>query len=122
MAEISFPKEINRAKKFGNLTANVANLTELKLVPMAKQTLGDGGAFSFTGKTVTLTPEMPIFVRQRRVRLTGIEKYINEHSEGNEIAPARVYYRDGQYWHLDGLHRIVTARILGKSLEATIWG
>ena len=60
---------------------------------------------------------------QEFVGVAKVNYYLTELNAGEEIKPARVAEvgeADG-WWHLDGLHRLLAARILGRPLEAKVW-
>lgn len=115
------PQAIIDAFNRGKETVLVSDLAELKLVKMAHQQLGAGHPLTNTGQSITLTPSTPIHVRQNRIRLTGINKYLQSTNDGTEFPKIAVYYENGLFWHIDGLHRIVTSRILGESVLGEIW-
>lgn len=96
----------------------VAELTDLDLVPAPPARLGGGGSLRFTGETITVAPRDPILVRQRSVKSERVREYLERPFD----EPVMVYRDDdGNLWHVDGLHRLVSARLRGESVRADVW-
>lgn len=75
------------------------------------------------GETLELTPHTVVMTPQQRVGVAKVSYYLTRLEAGDSLKPARVYAVDQQHgwWHLDGLHRLLAARILGQSLPADVW-
>ncbi|MRJ76073.1 hypothetical protein GEV29_05955 [Aeromicrobium sp. SMF47] len=76
-----------------------------------------------TGEVVVLRPHTVVMTPQRLVGVAKVNYYLTRLDAGESIKAARVY-DVGQghgWWHLDGLHRLLAARIMGQSLEAKVW-
>ena len=76
-----------------------------------------------TGETTALSPHTVVMTPQQLVGVAKVNYYLTQLDEGRTIKPAKVYeVQDGNgWWHLDGLHRLLAARIMGQSLEARIY-
>jgi hypothetical protein len=76
-----------------------------------------------SGRTVVLGPHTVVMTPQQHVGVAKVSYYLTRLDAGETIKPARVYeVRDGNgWWHLDGLHRLLAARVLGRSLEAQVY-
>lgn len=76
-----------------------------------------------SGDVVVLTPHTVVMTPQQLVGVAKVNYYLTELDAGRPIKPARVYEVDDGHgwWHLDGLHRLLAARILGRDLEAKVW-
>ncbi|KAA1374832.1 hypothetical protein [Aeromicrobium fastidiosum] len=76
-----------------------------------------------SGDVVVLSPHAVVMTPQQLVGVAKVNYYLTELDAGRTIKPAKVYeVQDGNgWWHLDGLHRLLAARILGQSLEATVY-
>ena len=68
-------------------------------------------------------PDCPVFVRQAALSKSRVLEYIDMMNSGDSIAAIQVtdLPPGGGNWHLNGLHRLVAARILGRSIRAEIW-
>ncbi len=75
------------------------------------------------GETITLTPHTVVMTPQQLVGVEKVNYYLTRLNAGESIKPARVAaVGDGDgWWHLDGLHRLLAARIVGQGLEAKVW-
>lgn len=72
--------------------------------------------------TVVLRPHTVVMTPQQFVGVAKVNYYLTQLDAGETIKPARVFeVEDGGWWHLDGLHRLLAARILGLPLEAKIY-
>ncbi len=60
---------------------------------------------------------------QQFVGVAKVNYYLTQLDAGETIKHAKIYeVQDGNgWWHLDGLHRLLAARILGRELDATIY-
>jgi hypothetical protein len=76
-----------------------------------------------TGDVITLSPHTVVMTPQQLVGVAKVNYYLTQLDAGESIKPARVYEVAGDHgwWHLDGLHRLLAARILGRELEAKIY-
>ena len=68
-------------------------------------------------------PDCPVFVRQTALSKSRVLEYIDMMNSGDSIAAIQVtdLPPGGGHWHLNGLHRLAAARILGHSIRAEIW-
>jgi len=76
-----------------------------------------------SGELITLSPHTVVMTPQEFVGVAKVSYYLTQLDAGEQIKPAKVYeVQEGNgWWHLDGLHRLLAARILGQSLDATIY-
>jgi hypothetical protein len=76
-----------------------------------------------TAETMMLSPHTVVMTPQQFVGVAKVNYYLTQLDAGEPIKPAKVYeVEDGNgWWHLDGLHRLLAARILGRPLEAKIY-
>lgn len=76
-----------------------------------------------TGETILLTPHTVVMTPQQHVGIAKVSYYLTELQDGRALKPARVTdVGEGHgWWHLDGLHRLLAARILGQDLEAQVY-
>ena len=74
-------------------------------------------------ESFTLSPHTVVTTRQEFVGAAKINWYVEQVNGGASIEPVRVtdVAQVGDWWHLDGLHRLLAARILGRSVEASIY-
>lgn len=72
---------------------------------------------------VALYPHDPVFVRQRNLWVSRVEEYAAMMTLGDTIAAVQVTDVEpgGGFWHINGLHRIVAARLLHMPVVAEIW-
>ncbi|KQX74692.1 MULTISPECIES: hypothetical protein [Aeromicrobium] len=75
-----------------------------------------------TGDSVVLGPHTVVMTPQQLVGVAKVSYYLTRLDAGETLKPARVFEVDdgNGWWHLDGLHRLLAARIMGQSLEARI--
>ena len=85
--------------------------------------LKDDEAPKSSGDLVVLSPHTVVMTPQQLVGVAKVNYYLTELDAGRTIKPAKVYeVQDGNgWWHLDGLHRLLAARILGQPLEAKVY-
>lgn len=84
--------------------------------------LKDQGGFKNTRETILLRPHTMVLTPQEAIGAPKVNYYLTELQEGKELKPIRITDVGPQgYWHLDGLHRLLAARILGRTLEAKIY-
>ena len=85
--------------------------------------LKDDQAPKPSGDVVVLSPHAVVMTPQQLVGVAKVNYYLTELDAGRTIKPAQVYeVQDGNgWWHLDGLHRLLAARILGQPLEAKVY-
>ncbi len=95
----------------------------LAVVHAGKLDIGDRTSLTSAKETITLAPHAVVMTKQVAVGAAKINWYVRELHAGAEIKPVRVtdVVREGDWWHLDGLHRLLAARILGLSVEAHIY-
>jgi hypothetical protein len=76
-----------------------------------------------TGESIMLGPHTVVMTPQEFVGVAKINYYLTRLDAGRSIKPAKIYeVQDGNgWWHLDGLHRLLAARIMGQALEAKIY-
>ena len=76
-----------------------------------------------TGDSVVLGPHTVVMTPQQLVGVAKVSYYLTQLDAGETLKPAKVYEVDdgNGWWHLDGLHRLLAARIMGQSLEARIY-
>lgn len=81
------------------------------------------GRFKRTGESVVLSPHTMVMTDQTAVGARKIAFYIERFRAGEAVGTIRVTDQgpDGGWWHLDGLHRLLAARILGMTVEAEVW-
>lgn len=102
---------------------NTRRLLWLAVVFSGPLKLNDDRSPKATGETLPLSPHTVVMTPQHLVGVAKVNYYLGELDAGRSIKPARVYeVHDGNgWWHLDGLHRLLAARILGQPLEAKIY-
>lgn len=111
-----------------------ARLTEGKLVPTrrllwlavvqaGKLDIGERTALRSAHETFTLSPHTVVMTKQEFVGAGKINWYVQQLAAGESIKPVRVtdVAQAGDWWHLDGLHRLLAARILGLPVDAEIY-
>lgn len=76
-----------------------------------------------TGESISLSPHTVVMTPQQTLGVAKVNYYLTQLSAGESIKPARIcdVGEGGGWWHLDGLHRLLAARILGQSLDAKIY-
>ena len=107
----------------GEKVVNTRRLLWLAVVYSGRLQLRDDHNPKASGETITLTPHTVVMTPQEFVGVAKVNYYLTELNAGQSIKPARVAAvgeGDG-WWHLDGLHRLLAARIVGQSLEAKVW-
>jgi hypothetical protein len=105
----------------GEKVVNTRRLLWLAVVYSGNLKLKDDHNPKSTGETITLKPHTVVMTPQQFVGVEKVNYYLTELSAGESIKPARVAEVDDGWWHLDGLHRLLAARIVGQSLEAKVW-
>ena len=80
------------------------------------------GAFNSSGEQVTLTPQTSVLVGQGRLRLATVNGYLDQWAVYGDLPSLLVtdLSGDGRIWHLDGLHRLLAARLVNATLAADI--
>ena len=107
----------------GRKTLDVPQLpADLGIVSAPKQRLGHG-SYHPTEHRLVLEPHTPVVVRQTRLTVDQVATYIRQLARGEAPYPITVTDRpgDGQLWHVNGLHRLIAARLLGYNVPAAIW-
>lgn len=78
--------------------------------------------FRNTKLTINLTPHSIVMTQQDAIGSKKVNYYLEELMAGNKVKKPRVTdVGPSKWWHLDGLHRILAARILGQDIEAKIY-
>lgn len=95
----------------------------LAVVQAGKLDIGDRTSLKSTKETFTLSPHTVVMTKQTAVGAPKVNWYIEQINGGETIKPVRVtdVAQENDWWHLDGLHRLLAARILGRSVEAQIY-
>jgi hypothetical protein len=97
-------------------------LVWLAVTAWPKVDLKVGSRFKKTGETVVLSPHTMIMTEQEAIGAARVNHYVGEYASGKPIKPIKVTDIDPSgWWHLDGLHRLLAARILGMSVEAKVY-
>ena len=70
-----------------------------------------------------LHPKSVVFTRQESISKKRVLEYVDMMLDGDDLAEIQVtdIPPGGGHWHLNGLHRLIAARILGRSIEVEIW-
>jgi hypothetical protein len=76
-----------------------------------------------TSEIVTLSPHTVVMTPQKTIGVAKVNYYLTQFDAGKTVKPAKVYDvgEGGGWWHLDGLHRLLAARIMGLPLEAKVY-
>ncbi|MCW2788976.1 MAG: hypothetical protein JWP56_1279 [Aeromicrobium sp.] len=76
-----------------------------------------------TGESIVLSPHTVVMTPQEHVGVAKVNYYLTQLDAGEPIKPAKIFeVEDGNgWWHLDGLHRLLAARIMGQPLEARVY-
>ena len=101
-----------------------AHADELRLVVVSGTDENtDHRPFNASPDRVTLTADQPVAVIQGRIRVAGIDGYLDQIERGDQLAEIMVTDRFGTdpYRHLDGLHRLIAARLADAPVAARIW-
>lgn len=107
----------------GEKVVSTRRLLWLAVVHAGNLKLKDDHNPKSTGETLILKPHTVVMTPQEFVGVAKVNYYLTELNAGESIKPARVVEvgdADG-LWHLDGLHRLLAARIVGQDLEAKLW-
>lgn len=81
-----------------------------------------GSRYKKTGESVVLSPHTMVMTEQEAIGAARVNYYVREYAKGAPTSGVRVTDIDPSgWWHLDGLHRLLAARILGLSVEAKIY-
>jgi hypothetical protein len=84
--------------------------------------LKDQGGFKNTGETIRLRPHTMVLTTQEAIGGPKVNYYLTELQDGKELKPLKLTDVGPQgLWHLDGLHRLLAARILGMTVDAKIY-
>lgn len=84
--------------------------------------LKDRGGFKKTGETIRLRPHTMVLTTQVAIGAPKVNHYLSELLAGKEFKPIRLTDVGPQgLWHLDGLHRLLAARIIGLVVDARIY-
>lgn len=100
----------------------ISKLVWLAVVSSPNVDFSGSGRFKNSGETVTLSPHTVLMTTQTAVGAKKVAYYIEHFRAGGEPGNVRVTDTGpGGWWHLDGLHRVLAARILGMDITAEIW-
>ena len=107
----------------GEKVVNTRRLLWLAVVYSGNLKLKDDHNPKSSGETIVLKPHTVVMTPQQFVGVAKVNYYLTQLDAGKTIKPARVYdVGEGQgWWHMDGLHRLLAARILGQELDAKIY-
>ena len=98
-------------------TIDTASLKHLGIKEAPSGRLGSG-AYNFSGETRAVGPTDQIHVRQGRVKVAQVREYLDNPSQ----EPIQITDRQrGAIHHVNGLHRLVAARLRGESVQAQVW-
>lgn len=102
---------------------NTRRLVWLAVVFSGSLKLKDDHTPKSAGESFSLKPHTVVMTSQEFVGVAKVNYYLTQLDAGESIKPARVFeVQDGHgWWHLDGLHRLLAARILGQPLDAKIY-
>ena len=107
----------------GRKTIGSSALAELGIAVGPSGGLGRSSFNATSEPELTLDPTRTIFVQQGRVRAATVSGYLAQWQSFGELPAMLVTDRPGQgtLWHLDGLHRLIAARLVGQPLTANLW-
>lgn len=102
---------------------NTRRLLWLAVVFAGPLKLKDQDNVKRAGEKMVLTPHTVVMTPQEHVGVAKVSYYLEQLDAGEQLKPARITDagRDAGLWHLDGLHRLLAARIMGESLEADVY-
>lgn len=102
---------------------NTRRLLWLAVVFSGPLKLKEEQAPKLTGDSIVLGAHTVVMTPQQFVGVAKVNYYLTQLDAGEVIKPAKIYeVQDGNgWWHLDGLHRLLAARIMGQPLEAKIY-
>ena len=101
---------------------NTRRLLWLGVVFSGPLQLKDDRSPKASDDSVVLRPHTVVMTPQQFVGVAKVNYYLTQLDAGEPIKRARVFeVEDGGWWHLDGLHRLLAARIMGQPLEATVY-
>ena len=84
--------------------------------------LKDRGGFKNAHETIRLRPHTMVLTPQEAIGAPKVNFYLAEMMGGKEPKPIKVTDVGPQgLWHLDGLHRLLAARLLGLTVDAKIY-
>lgn len=98
-------------------------LVWLAVMAAKRVDLKDQGGFKKTGEIIQIRPHTMVLTPQEAIGAPKVNFYLTELQDGKELKPIRltdVGPGDG-LWHLDGLHRLLAARLLGMTVQAQIY-
>lgn len=107
----------------GEKVVNTRRLLWLAVVFAGPLRLKDEQAPKASSDLIMLGPHTVVMTPQQFVGVAKVNYYLTQLDAGEVIKPAKIYeVQDGNgWWHLDGLHRLLAARIMGQPLEAKIF-
>lgn len=97
-------------------------LVWLAVMAAKRLDLKEQGGFKKTGETIRLRPHTMVLTPQEAIGAPKVNYYLAEMIEGKEPKPIKLTDVGPQgLWHLDGLHRLLAARLLGLTVDAKIY-
>lgn len=107
----------------GKKVVPTRRLIWLAVVQAGTLDIGDRTTLKPAQESIMLSPHTVVTTRQEFVGAAKINWYVQQINAGDPIKPIRVtdIAQEGDWWHLDGLHRMLAARILGQPVEAEIY-
>ena len=97
-------------------------LVWLAVMAAKRLDLKDRGGFKNSGEVIRLRPHTMVLTPQEAIGAPKVNYYLTELQDGKELKPLKLTDVGPQgYWHLDGLHRLLAARILGLTVDAKIY-
>ena len=110
-----------RLAKEGDLVPT-RRLVWLAVMAGKRLDLKDRGGFKNAGETIRLRPHTMVLTSQEAIGAPKVNYYLSELLAGKEFKPIRLTDVGPQgLWHLDGLHRLLAARIIGLVVDAQIY-
>ncbi|MCD9200037.1 hypothetical protein [Aeromicrobium wangtongii] len=102
---------------------NTRRLLWLAVVFSGPLRLKDDRSPHAAGETIVLSPHTVVMTPQEFVGVAKVNYYLTQLDAGEAIKPAKIFEVEGSngWWHLDGLHRLLAARIMGQPLEAKVY-
>ena len=81
------------------------------------------GSYEYSNEQTVLTQGDLVVTRQKSMSKARVLAYVKMMRNGDDITAIQVtdIVPGGGVWHLNGLHRLVAARIVGRDMPAGIW-
>jgi hypothetical protein len=97
-------------------------LVWLAVMAAKRLDLKDRGGFKKTDEVIRLRPHTMVLTAQEAIGAPKVNFYLAEMVGGKEPKPIRLTDVGPEgLWHLDGLHRLLAARLLGLTVDARIY-